>query len=350
MNTTMEDIARECGVTKMTVSRVLAGKDNVKPATRERILEAATRLKYEINTLAQNLNMNRSGFVAVATPFEGLLGSPYFSEVVLGFDQVFKDADLDLALFNTHSESFNDGAKLAKLYRQRRVDGLLVVAAHTDDQFIATLEQRQLPMVVVGEQVASTNVCSVSCHDARGIDLVCSHLYALGHRKIAFIEGPRDFLTAIRRKQAYLDFCQQQGLEVPASYIQPGAFTMNSGRMAGSALLDLADRPTAIVAANDMMAFGVMEAARARKLDIPGDVSVTGFDDLAAAAERYPSLTTIHQPVREMGVLGAQLLLKAMARDPASMQQTTLDVSLVIRESTRPPRPTFATPDAGCPA
>ncbi len=349
MNTTMEDIARECGVTKMTVSRVLAGKDNVKAATRARILEAAARLKYEINTLAQNLNTNRSGFVAVATPFEGLLGSPYFSEVLLGFDQVFKDADLDLALFNTHSESFNDGAKLAKLYRQRRVDGLLVVAAHTDDQFIATLEQRHLPMVVVGEQVISPNVCSVSCHDARGIDLICSHLYDLGHRKIAFIEGPPDFLTAIRRKQAYIDFCQSHGLVMPPAYIQPGAFTMSSGRLAGNALMDLNDQPTAIVAANDMMAFGVIEAAHARRIDVPGDISVTGFDDLASAAERFPSLTTIHQPVREMGVLGAQHLLKAMAGGQASMEQTTLDVSLVIRESTRPPRPAGTRPEAIAP-
>lgn len=338
MNTKMEDIARECGVTKMTVSRVLAGKTNVKPATRDRILEAATRLKYEVNTLAKNLNLNRSGFVAVATPFEGLLGSPYFSEVFLGFEVAFQEKDLDFALFNTHCESFNDGGKLAKLYRQRRVDGLLVVAAHTDDQFITTLEQRHVPMVVVGEHIPSANICSVSCQDAQGIQLVCKHLYRLGHRKIAFVAGPHDFLTATRRKNAFVEFCRRQGLALPPEFLQAGAFTMRSGRDAGQALLTGAHRPTAVVAANDIMAFGVIEAARSLGLDVPGDVSVAGFDDLPTATDRFPSLTTIHQPVREMGVLGATMLLEAMRSGNTLNKQTTLPVNLVVRESTRPPR------------
>lgn len=338
MHTKMEDIARECGVTKMTVSRVLAGKTNVKPATRDRILEAANRLKYEVNTLAQNLNQNRSGFVAVATPFEGLLGSPYFSEVFLGFEAAFQNTDMDFALFNTHTESFNDGAKLAKLYRQRRVDGLLVVAAHTDDQFITTLEQRHVPMVVVGEHIPFANVCSVSCQDAQGIELICKHLYQLGHRKIAFVAGPQNFLTAIRRKTAFIDFCRRHDLPLPPEFMQVGSFTMRSGRDAGQALLTATDRPTAVVAANDIMAFGVIEAARSLGLDVPKDLSVAGFDDLPTATDRFPSLTTIHQPVREMGVLGATMLLEAMRSGNTLNHQTTLPVSLVVRESTRPPR------------
>ena len=333
----MEDIARECGVTKMTVSRVLAGKKNVKTSTRQKILESASRLNYEINTLAQNFNNNRSGFIAVATPFEGLMGSPYLGEVFQGFDKVLRGSDYDFALFNTHAESFNDGAKLARLHRQRRVDGILVVAAHTDDRFIATLEHQHVPMVVIGEQVPGSNVCSISCEDAKGVEKVCSHLHDLGHRRLAFVEGPHDLLTAIRRRAAFVDFCNGRGLELPEELIREGGFTMRSGRIAGHALLSLPERPTAIVAANDMMAFGVIEAARAMGLDVPRDVSIAGFDDLPTATDRFPSLTTIHQPVREMGELGARMLVEAVEKGVVPTGQTTLEVSLIVRESTRAP-------------
>ncbi len=339
MKATMEDIARECGVTKMTVSRVLTGKDKVKSSTRLKILAAASRLNYEINTLAQNFNLNRSGFVGVATPFDGLLGSSYFAEVFQGFDAVLKDTDWNFALFDTRSASFDDGAKLARLYRQRRVDGLLVVAAHTTDQFIGTLEHLRIPMVVVGEQVLTTQVCSISCHDAKGITILCEHLYGMGHRRIAFVEGPPNFLTATRRKKAYLNFCAKHELRVPAAYCQPGDFTMRSGRSAGHALLTTTPRPTAVIAANDVMAFGVVEAGRALGLEFPGDVSVAGFDDLPTAADRTPSLTTIHQPVYQMGELSARTLVNAMLRSQNPTGQTILDVSLMVRESTRPPRP-----------
>jgi len=336
---TMEDIARECGVTKMTVSRVIAGKKNVKQSTRMKILEVASQLNYEINTLAQNLNLNRSGFIGIATPFEGLLGSPYFAEVCRGFESILKNSDQDLALFNTHSESFNDGAKLASLYRQRRVDGLLVVAAHTNDYFVSTLHDLRIPMVVVGEQLPANNVCSVTCHDAKGIELLCNHLYDFGHRNIAFVEGPHDLLTAIRRRKAFVDFCEKRQLVIPSAFIQPGDYTMRSGRIAGNHLLTGSVRPTAIVAANDMMAFGVIEAARSLGMNIPGDVSVAGFDDLPSATDRFPSLTTIHQPVCEMGEVGAKILLDAIQRGNIPSGQTTLDVSLVLRESTRPLQP-----------
>ena len=153
MHTTMEDIARECGVTKMTVSRVLAGRDGVKKSTREKVLETATRLNYEINALAQSFNTNRSGFIGLATPFDGLLGSSYFKDAVNGFRRVLDDTVFSFSLFDTNSESFNNGEKLGKLYRQRRADALLLLAVHTTDRFLETLEQLQVPMVVVGERV-----------------------------------------------------------------------------------------------------------------------------------------------------------------------------------------------------
>ena len=330
----MEDIARECGVTKMTVSRVLAGGNNVKPATREKVLKAAKHLRYEINVLAQNLNSNRSGYIGVATPFEGLLGSPYFAAAFKGFRIALNGSGLDFALFDTDSEEFNSGAKLAKLYRQRKVDGLLVVALHTYDRFLDTSEHTHIPMVVVGEQPATETVCSVSCDDRRGIQLVCEHLYGLGHRRIAFVEGPAYVTTAEHRKAAYTAFCEARGLRLPPWYVQPANYSMHSGREAGRALLQGNPRPTAIIAANDPMALGVMESARELKIRVPQDLSLAGFDDLPATQEHFPPLTTVHQPVSEMGERGARILLEAMEEGTMPTGRIVMDVSLVVREST----------------
>ena len=194
-------------------------------------------------------------------------------------------------------------------------------------------------MVVVGEKPSSPRVCSVSCNDAHGVELLCAHLYALGHRRIAFIEGPPPeyVATAIRRKNAYTKFCKAKGLENPAWYCQPGNFSMGSGRAAGLVLLKARPRPTAIIAASDMMAFGAMESARELNLRIPEDVSIAGFDDLPTAAERCPSLTTVHQPALEMGQRGAKILQHSLNTGEPPSGHTVMEISLVIRESTAEP-------------
>lgn len=337
MHPTMEDIARECGVTKMTVSRVLAGRAGVKESTRDKVLAAATRLNYEINALAQSFNSNRSGFVGIATPFDGLIGSSYFKDVVNGFRRVLDDTVFSFSLFDTNSESFNNGEKLGKLYRQRRADALLLVAVHTTDRFVETLEQLQIPMVVVGERVGHPNVCSVSCRDRHGMRQICDHLFKLGHQRIGFVEGPLDFSTANRRKEGFVESCLEKGLEIPDAYFQQGHYNTRGGREAGRILLRLNPRPTAIIAANDAMAYGVYESVRELGLRIPQDVSIVGFDDETAAVDMFPPLTTVHQPVGEMGEEAARILLDALTNDRLPAGQKVLDLSLVVRESTAPP-------------
>jgi LacI family transcriptional regulator len=162
-------------------------------------------------------------------------------------------------------------------------------------------------------------------------------LYSLGHRRIAFVGGPQDLTTAKRRERAYLEFCRSRNLEVPARFVQVGDYTMQSGREAGLFLLGINARPTAILAANDMMAFGVIESAHELDINIPREVSVAGFDDLPTAAERFPSLTTVHQPVAEMAERSAQLLVDALNSGELPKNQITFPVSLVTRASTAAP-------------
>jgi LacI family transcriptional regulator len=334
MRPTMQDVARECGLSMMTVSRVLRGKGYASAATRGRVLEAAQRLDYDLNVLAQNFARRRSGLVGVATPFAGLIGSHYFGEIIRGFQRVFEGTEWNLALFDILSPSFDDGKKLAGLVRTRKVDGLLVVAPAANEKFLDTFSDLQFPLIVVGKKVANAKVWCVSCDDRHGIELACEHLYSLGHRKIAFVGGPLGFSVAQELESGYFAFCEKRKLKVPAEFVQRGDYSMLSGRRAGEVLLRGKNQPTAIIAANDMMAFGVMESARELGVAIPGEISVAGFDDLPTAAERFPALTTVHQPVVEMAEKGAALLRDWLVDGNAPKRKVVVPISLAARQST----------------
>ncbi len=335
---TMNDIARECGLSKMTVSRVLGNRASVGSASRRKVEAAAKKLNYELNSMARNFNFNRSGFIGIAMWTGTLIGSYYFGEIFRGFQSALQGSTHHFALFDTASESFNDGTKLARLYQQRKVDGLLIVAPHTHDHFLQTLQNLRVPMVVVGESLPEPSVCSISCDDAAGIRAVCQHLVTLGHRRIAFVGGPDGLISSERRKLAFEQFCRDNGLMLPPAYIQPGDYTMPGGRRAALALLAAPDAPTAIVAANDLMAFGVIETARSLNVSVPGELSVAGFDDLPTAADRFPSLTTVRQPVSTMAEHGAKILLRSLENHEIPSEHLTMEVSLTVRESTGAPR------------
>jgi LacI family transcriptional regulator len=338
MSSTMEDVARECGVSLMTVSRVISGRGSVSAATRDKVMRSVKRLDFQINTVASNLARSRSGFIGIGIPFKGLIGSAYFGELMDGVQAALASTEWEIALFDIRARTFEDGGRLQALYRTRKVDGLLVVAPNAHEEFLATFSTLRMPLVVIGKQVDTKGVCSVFCDDHRGITMLCEHLHGLGHRRIAFVGGPLFFSVAQTRERAFTDFCQRKRLPKSGTPVWRGDYSLKSGKEAGLALLQAADAPTAIIAANDMMAYGLIEAARKLGLDIPGDVSIGGFDDLPTAADRVPSLTTVHQPVREMAERGTTLLLEALDSGVAPKGTETMDVSLVVRESTARPR------------
>jgi DNA-binding LacI/PurR family transcriptional regulator len=206
-----------------------------------------------------------------------------------------------------------------------------------DDRFLETIPEMGVPSVVVGEFIASENVCSVFCDDYDGVAQLCEHLHSLGHREIAFIGGPPGLATAGRRYNAYVDFCRQRELRPHKHFIQRGDYTIASGRATAEVLFLSGIRPTAIMAANDQMAHGVLEKAFELGLRVPEEVSVTGFDDSPIAAQSYPPLTTSHQPTIEMGETAASVLLRALDSGKLPVGRTQLGVSLVVRHSTTAP-------------
>lgn len=338
---TMAEIARLCGTTKMTVSRVFAGRPGVGEELRDKILTAGRKLNYEVNQQASNFSSNRAGFVGIATPFEGLLGSRYFQQVVEGLNHGLNASPHELALFDMLSASFEDGAKLERLWRQRKVDGLVILAPHTTDHFMRPLTDSGVPLVVVGEHPNDEAIASVMGNDGMGIRMAIDHLVDQGHRQIAFIGGPADLSSATRRRQSFVETIKRHGLKISPDLFGEGDYTMHSGRVAGRILLGRNPRPTAIVAANDYMAMGVIQSAQELGLRVPIDLSVTGFDDLPDSIDYWPPLTTARQTIFDIGVMAAQLLLAQMKGEaantallPVAQRQVMMDSSLIVREST----------------
>lgn len=338
---TMAEIARLCGTTKMTVSRVFAGRPGVGEELREKILRAGRKLNYEVNQQARNFGASRAGFVGIATPFEGLLGSRYFQCVVEGLNAGLRTSPHELALFDMLSASFEDGAKLERLWRQRKVDGLIILAPHTTDHFMRPLTDSGVPLVVIGEHPNDETIASIMGNDALGIRLAVNHLVAHGHRRIAFVSGPTNLSSATRRRQSFVETMKAHRIKIGPETFGEGDYTMHSGRVAGRVLLTRSQRPTAIVAANDHMAMGVIQSAYELGLHVPRDLSVTGFDDLPESKDYWPPLTTAHQPMFDIGFMAAQLLLAQMENsplgiklEPFNQRQVMIDASLVIREST----------------
>jgi LacI family transcriptional regulator len=331
------DVAARAGVGVATVSRVLNGRAHVSAPTRERVLTAIRELDYRPSSLARNLSFRRTFVVGVVVPF---LTRPSAVERVRGVVEVLAGSEYDLALFDVESEDRRRRA-FELLGRVDRTDGLLVVSLIPDAAAVARLQAARIPCVIVDG--AHPHLPHVVTDDVHGGELATRHLLELGHRRIAMIGdkppdpyrlgGSRDRTAGYRRALASV------GIVPPEGFIRIGTEMRHEAREIAESLLALPDPPTAIFAGSDFEALGVLEAAEARGIDVPGQLSVVGFDDIEIAS--YVGLTTVRQQLAESGRLGATMLLNALEGGPSSdrvapaIQQ--LDLELVRRRTTAPP-------------
>lgn len=337
----MEDLARECGVSKMTVSRVLNGKGNgFSESKRKEILECAERLKYRTNRLAKSFFSSRSGYIGLALPFEGLLGSFYFSRLVAGIQDTLQSTEWELALFDSLSESFDNGSKLAALYHEKRVDGLIAIAPHYDDEFIESVTEDFIPIIIAGECSLDHTVVTVSIDDETGIQLLFEHLLENGHTDIGFIGGPDNVLSAQTREAAYRMMMSRNRLLVNQNWVFQAAYNRAEARRKSLEFLKRKKLPTAVIAANDSMAYGFLDAAIIHGIKVPDDISIAGFDDLSESASCYPPLTTVHQPIRQLGADATRTLVGWIENGSRPEPITGISPELVIRESVKNNRQT----------
>ena len=335
---TIMSIAQVTGLSRMTVSRALSNKGYCSVSSRKRVAVAAKKLNYQVNMPARQLSNNCAYQLGVIAPLQGLLGTFYFAQVLLGAQEALSGTDYHLALFDSQSEDFNEGRKCVNLCLQRRVDGLIVVAPFLNDRFPLTFANLKMPLVVVGSPIDHKTISYVNVDNAGAATAVVEHLVRLGHRKIGFLAGVRSVRDASERELAFRKTLAAHGLPVVEEWILSGEYEVRKAFRLALELLSRPDRPTAIFAASDPMALGVIDAARVLNLRVPEDVSVAGFDDTDGAAECIPPLTTAAQPMKQLGRVAAAYLLDRLNReDEYAILHQTLEAPLVIRDSTAPP-------------
>ncbi len=333
----LDDVARLAGVSAATVSRALRGLPGVAVRTRTRVLEAAAELGYAISPAASSLATGRTGTVGVIVPY---VDRWYFSRLISGVERVLRDAGISLLLYNLGDDP-GRARFFAGLPLRRRVDAVLVLSlplAETERELLLGLD---VPLVTIGTEEPGGDSVGIDDHGAAVTAM--RHLVQLGHREIAFIGEsapiPLGFTTPLRRLAAYREVyhavCREDGREPDPAFETGGGFTVAGGERAMGALLGLPRRPTAVFAASDEMAFGALRTLRRAGLRVPADVSVLGFDDhdLAGLLE----LSTVAQPVAELGARAGRLLLARLSGGKIATSPSILGTQLVLRGSTAPP-------------
>lgn len=325
---TIADVARAAGVSKMTVSNVMSGRVSVRPETRARVLAVIELSGYQVNPLARALAGGKSRLIGITAPS---LSWPYVGEIVQGASQAAEAAGLDLAVFTWPSgQPLPDGLALLS----HLTGGLLrILPPGPEDELIWPRAAASPPQVSVG----GPGQYELLVDNYGGARQAAAYLADLGHTRIAHIVGGTDTapLDAAERLRGYRDELHARGLAVPDAYIRLGTYHERSGLDAAQALLRLPDPPSAIFAANDAMAVGAVHAAQDLGLRVPQDLSVVGFDDLPSARAVRPNLTTVRQPLHDLGRLGV-LWLGALARGERPPSPHILSTELVVRESSGP--------------
>ncbi|PPK94251.1 LacI family transcriptional regulator [Kineococcus xinjiangensis] len=329
---TITEIARAAGVSVPTVSRVVNGRGDVAAATRERVEALLREHGYRPPPRARS---TRAGLLDLV--FNDL-DSPWAVEILRGVEDVAHAAGAGTVVSAVHRTSDSARQWLSNL-QARGGDGVILVTSDLDPPLTEELRQLAVPVVVVDPAgVPPYDVPTVGATNWAGGLAATEHLVELGHRRIALVGGPRGLLCSRARLDGYRAGLESAGLELDPDLVREGDFYQESGYRLGAELLALPQPPTAVFAASDQMALGVYEAVRRSGLRVPDDVSIVGFDDLALAAWASPPLTTVRQPLAEMGALAARTVLAMAAGETADNPRVELATSLVVRESTAPPR------------
>jgi LacI family transcriptional regulator len=332
---TIRQIADLAGVSIATVSRVLNGRNDVSDETREVVNRVIRENGYTANRNARGLSAGRTGFVGILVP---LVYPAYFSGILAGAAEALAELDLQIVLSPTRGEHDREVGVLKRLHGA--TDGALLILPEESNEELQQLLDGGYRFVVLDPLMPlDEHIPSVSAAHTSGADQAMRHLLELGHRRIAQITGPRGWLATEDRRRGYRAALASAGI-LPDPALEVEAIPeIPPGRDAAERLLDLPEPPTAIFAFNDNIAIGAIQAARARGLRVPEDLSVVGFDDVEHATIVTPALTTVRQPLEEMGRTAVSLLNRLLERQRFETLHVELATRLVVRESTAPPPP-----------
>ncbi|MGC4047636.1 MAG: LacI family DNA-binding transcriptional regulator [Armatimonas sp.] len=328
---TIDDVAREAEVSAASVSRVVSGKGYVSEETRRRVTAALVRTGYVVNRQARGLAGGRSQVVGLVVPD---LDTSYIGEVVRGIDEELSIDSYDLMLYTTHRRKHRESV-FASTLTSGLADGLLLVLPSDPAAYLDSFARRGFPFVLIDQGGFYDRGPSVGATNFQGAYDGTAYLLDLGHTRIGFVTGTMEMGCAIDRQRGYTKALLDRGIAIDETLIRTGDFHQPLGYERASELLALDEPPTAIFASNDDSAFGVMDAIRDRGLRVGDDVSVIGFDDIMTATMVHPKLTTVRQPLHEMGRRATRMLLDMIESPDLPRERIDLPTELVIRESCR---------------
>ncbi len=327
---TMQQVAAEAGVSVSTVSKVINGRYGVASETIERVTDVIERLGFEASLVARSLRNRRTNVIGVlVADFE-----PFSTEVLKGAADAIRGSGYELVAYSAGGH-VEEHVGWERRYLSRvmgtLVDGaVLVTPTVTDVQYDG-------PVVAVDPHTGRSGMPTVTAHNLQGARLAVDHLLGLGHTRIGMVTGRPDLVSARLREQGYREAHAAAGIAVDEALLAPGSFEPEPARVAARSLLTLPEPPTAVFAANDLSALATLEAAAELGVQVPDQLSVVGFDNIPESALAHPSLTTVQQPMRQMGREALAMLVSLIAGEDLMTTHLTLDTTLVVRGSTTAP-------------
>ena len=325
---TIIDVARLAGVSVSTVSKVINDRYGVAPETYDKVMDIVSDLGYESSLVASSLRRNSTNVIGILVPeFE-----PFSTELLKGISSAVEGTGYELLAYSGNLEHNQVGWERRSLSRLAGtlIDGAVIVAP------TASVTDATIPVVAVDPHTGKTGPSTVEADNVGGARAATRHLIELGHRRIAHIRGRTDLVSAQLREQGYREALEAAGIPFDPELVRVGGYRAAETTDAARELLSRSDRPTAVFAANDLSAIRVLEIARELGLRVPQDLSVVGFDNVPEAANAVPALTTVAQPLHQMGAEAVRLLLGLLA-GATSEEHLLLPATLVVRASSAPP-------------
>lgn len=331
----IRDVARRAKVSTATVSRVISGIDVVKPKTKERVLNAAEALRYVPNSNARSLSLGRSRLF-------GLLISdvtnPFFPDLIKTFTELAEKNGYGAIVSHTNYDSERMGRTIQRMMEQK-VEGVAIMTSEINEPAIRLLRDHKVPLVFLNyaEAPKYSNMSEIKVDYELGIHEAIDHLVELGHKRIAFISGPQELRSAAWRRTFFLKTMEEKGLPVNSQTLVLGNHRVDGGYQAMQKLLALKKQPTAVLASNDLTAFGAISAIYAAGLQVPGDISIVGYDDIEISGSYNPPLTTVQLSRVEIATRAFEALFDATKGAKAGKASEAVPTKLVVRGSTSAP-------------
>ncbi len=331
--TTLDEVARAAGVSRATVSRVVNGSPKVSPEVRKTVERTIDRLGYVPNRAARSLVTRRSDSIAVVItePATRLFSDPFFPRIIRGVSTALAARDLQLVLLMP--DSAGEELRTVRYLTGGHVDGVILVSLHGDDPLPGELVARHVPLVIVGRPPRGAEVDHVDADNRGGAKLAVEHLITGGRQRIATITGPADMVAGVDRLAGYRDALADAGITVEPDLIEAGDFTHEGGVIAMERLLARRPDLDGVFCASDLMAVAALGVLQAGGRRVPDDVAVVGYDDAPIATTTRPTLTSVRQPVEEMGREMVDILTGSMGRTDRAPRRLILGTELIRRAS-----------------